>query len=223
MTDAHYILPGVDVSTLTTPQLDGVACIVCANERRPMRPVGTVDGGQVFGCVACLDGEPSGPVLVVGPVATDDNVADLRAYAFDVADQTGTAATYAEHSDYLVTDYAALYVSAVDWEDEDTTALVLVAEALAAGVPVHGPMSPQNATSCELCDLPLNVRPFVGKRGDVVCGTCRHTDTACAHCGEEADDRWMQPVDDGSTWFPVHSGCVDEGRRVDGPNVFVTM
>ncbi|MGW2041066.1 hypothetical protein [Streptomyces virginiae] len=223
MPHSRMTIPGVDVSTLTTPQLDGVACVVCANERRPMRPVGTIDGGQVFGCVTCLDAEPSGPVLVVGPVFTDDNAADLRAFAFDVADQTGTAATFAEHSDYVVTEFAAVYVSSLDWADEDTTALVLVAEALAAGVPVHGPMSPQDATSCELCGMSLDIRPFVGRRrGDVLCGVCRHDDVECSWCGEDADDHDMQPCLNGDTWRLVHAGCVDEGRRVHGPRAFVT-
>lgn len=221
MPHVHLTIPGIDVSTLTAPQRGGEACVVCAGQWVPMRPVGTVDGGQVFGCVACLDGERTGPVLVVGPVLTDDNVAELRAYAFDVADQTGTAATYAEYSDYRVTDYAALYVSAVDWEDEDTTALVLVAEALAAGVAVRGPMSPQHATSCELCGMGLDVRPFVGHRGDVLCGVCRHDDVTCSWCGEDADKDEMRPVETGDTWHLVHAGCVAEGLRVDGPRAFI--
>ncbi|CAL9381103.1 hypothetical protein SUDANB120_01059 [Streptomyces sp. enrichment culture] len=169
-----------------------------------------------------VDAETAGPVLVVGPVLTDGHVADLRAFSCDVAHQTGTTATFAEHSDYRVTDFAAVYVSSVDWDDEDTTALVLVAEALAAGVPVHGPMDPQDATSCELCAMRLTVRPFVGHRGDVLCGTCRHDDVVCAWCGDEADEYDMQPCVDGDTWRLVHAGCVDEGRRADGPHVFVT-
>ncbi|MFD9455347.1 hypothetical protein ACFWBC_19955 [Streptomyces sp. NPDC059985] len=222
MTSVHLTILGIDVSTLTTPQRDGTACVVCAGHWGPMRPVGTIDGGQVFGCVTCLDVEPAGPVLVVGPVLTDENAADLRAFAYDVADQTGTDATFAEHSDYVVTEFAALYVSSLDWDNEDTTALVLVAEALAAGINIHGPMSPQDAASCELCGMGLDVRPFVGLRGDVLCGVCRHDDVECAWCGEEADEFDMQPCLDGDTWRLVHAGCVDEGRRAYGPRAFVT-
>ncbi|MFE9798959.1 hypothetical protein ACFYP6_08810 [Streptomyces goshikiensis] len=224
MTHASFTIPGIDVSTLTANQRDGVACVVCGTERQPMRPVGTVDGGQLFGCISCLDSEPAGPVLVVGQALTSGNVADLRAFAYDVADQVGTSATYAVHIGHVVTDYAALYVSQAECGADDYTAVVLIAEAHSAGIPVYGPMEPAEATRCELCGLWLNVRVIKGDRGDVLCGTCRFLDdVTCGWCGEEADDEEMQPCEFGETWVPVHVACIEEGQRCAGPLTFVTM
>lgn len=39
---------------LTGDQLDGVSCLVCGRDDRPMKPLTTVNGGQVFACTACL-------------------------------------------------------------------------------------------------------------------------------------------------------------------------
>ena len=49
--------PIADPAALTLAQRDGRACVTCRIEIAPMRPVGIVDGVQVFACVSC-DGEP---------------------------------------------------------------------------------------------------------------------------------------------------------------------
>ncbi|WP_327169074.1 hypothetical protein [Streptomyces subrutilus] len=164
------------------------------------------------------------PALVGGPVLTGDNVADLRGFAYDVCDQIGAPATYATHSGYRVTDYAALYISSVEWTSGDVTALVLIAEALSAGVPVHGPQDPRKAVRCDLCAVALNVYVAPGHRGDMLCGVCRYEDVACAWCLEPSDDdARMDPFESGSTWWPAHHGCIAEGLRVHGPEAFVTQ
>lgn len=44
------ITPVFDPSKLTGVQLDGAACVKCHAETDPMKPVGHVNGGQVFAC-----------------------------------------------------------------------------------------------------------------------------------------------------------------------------
>ncbi|MYV76228.1 hypothetical protein GT352_20165 [Streptomyces sp. SID1046] len=163
------------------------------------------------------------PVLVVGPTFTEDGYQALRSYARTVADQTGTPATFASHDDYRTTDFSAVYVAPLEWEADDTAPLVLIAEALAAGVPVHTPQGPADAMACELCEMTINVHVEPGHRGDVLCGQCRFLDLACAHCGEDADhDDYMEVVEADETWVFAHKGCVAEGRRVHGPDAFVS-
>ena len=41
---------------LTPDQLDGLACVGCGSLHGAMRPVGTVDGGQVFAHDGCDEG-----------------------------------------------------------------------------------------------------------------------------------------------------------------------
>jgi len=43
----------IDASTLTTAQRDGSACVHCHATHNPMRPVGILNGVQVFACVTC--------------------------------------------------------------------------------------------------------------------------------------------------------------------------
>ncbi|MFE5516492.1 hypothetical protein ACFQ9Q_02020 [Streptomyces virginiae] len=163
------------------------------------------------------------PALVVGPTLTDDGYQALRSYARTVADQAGVLATFASHDDYRVTDFSAIYVAPLEWDADDTAPLVLIAEALAAGVPVHVPQDPADAMACELCEMTITVYVEPGHRGDVLCGQDRFLDLSCAHCGEGADhDDYMEVVEADETWVFVHKGCVAEGRRVHGPDAFVT-
>ncbi|MFE9792600.1 hypothetical protein ACFYRL_12745 [Streptomyces goshikiensis] len=162
------------------------------------------------------------PVLVVGPTLHEDDYQALRSFARTVADQTGTPAVFASHDDYRVTDFSALYVVPLEWDD-DVTPLLLVAGALVHGVPVHVPQDPANAVACELCSIPLDVYVTPGHAGDILCGQCRYIGIVCAWCGDDADDdEFMEVVECGESWQLVHEGCVSEGRRVQGPDAFIT-
>ncbi|MFE6128841.1 hypothetical protein ACFQ6Q_11300 [Streptomyces sp. NPDC056437] len=146
-------------------------------------------------------------VLVVGPTATPDDVDNLRGYALDVADQIGVSATYALHNEYRVTDFEAVYVLCASTELHDTVGLVLMAEALAAGMPVHEPQSPREAAQC-VCGQSQTVRTVIGEDGSVWCAECRDEVAGCAHCAELPDMEEMALVDRDSTWIPVHAGCL---------------
>ncbi|MFI7618021.1 DUF6907 domain-containing protein [Nonomuraea terrae] len=43
-----------DPATLTPTQLDGIACVACHAEADTMRPVGIINGAQVFACLGCV-------------------------------------------------------------------------------------------------------------------------------------------------------------------------
>ncbi|MEU7913473.1 hypothetical protein [Microbispora bryophytorum] len=58
MNDPNGVL--IDASTLTTAQREGWACIRCHAGHGPMRPVGTLNGVQVFACVTCPPSETNG-------------------------------------------------------------------------------------------------------------------------------------------------------------------
>ncbi|WP_217164258.1 hypothetical protein [Streptomyces sp. AC512_CC834] len=143
--------------------------------------------------------------LVVGPVETDDNRDNLRGYALDVSQQMGHPTTYATHTDYSVTDFAAVFVLGSVTELRDASTLVLVGEALAAGIPVLEPQGPQAAGRCDDCGQAQTIRTVTDEYGDTLCATCRG-EAACAWCGEGADESTML-VENGATWIPAHSGC----------------
>ncbi|MYX02248.1 MULTISPECIES: hypothetical protein [unclassified Streptomyces] len=151
-------------------------------------------------------------VLVVGPTRTADDRAFLQGYAVDVAEETGTVATYALHNDYSVTDFDALYVVGTATTLRDASGLVLVAEALAAGMEVYDSAHPQEAGYC-VCGLGQNVQPLRDERGDIQCFECSGLTMGCAHCGESADVEELEIVKKGSTFSPVHSTCITEARR----------
>ncbi|WP_328336571.1 hypothetical protein [Streptomyces violaceus] len=193
----------------TPAQLDGIACIVCADEDGVMAPVGTVDGCQIFAHRSCVDKPapaPFGPAfLVVGPLATDDDVDNLRGYAMDVATEMGAPTVYATHTDYSVTDFAAVFVLGSIAELRDAPTLVLVAEALAAGMQVLEPQSPQVAGRCDECGQAQTVRTVTDEYGDTLCAGCRE-EVTCAWC-TEASDATMEVVERGEMWVPAHAAC----------------
>ncbi|MCT9140353.1 hypothetical protein [Streptomyces violarus] len=198
------------MARLTPAQLDGIACIVCADEDGAMTPVGTVDGCQVFAHRACVDDETTpalfGPAfLVVGPVETADDVDNLRGYAMDVATELGAPTVYATHSDYSVTDFEAVFLLGSVTELRDAPTLVLVAEALAAGVQVLEPQSPQMAATCDECGQVQTVRTVTDEYGDTLCASCRE-EVTCAWC-TEASDATMETVERGEMWVPAHAAC----------------
>ncbi|CAL9377933.1 hypothetical protein [Streptomyces sp. enrichment culture] len=143
--------------------------------------------------------------LVVGPLATEDDVDNLRGYAFDVAEQMGAPTTYATHTGHSITDFAAVFVLGSVTDLRDTPTLVLVAEALAAGVPVLEPQGPQAAGRCDDCGQRQTIRTVTDEYGDTTCATCRG-EAVCAWCGDDADVS-TEIVERGETWLPVHVGC----------------
>ncbi|MET9206652.1 hypothetical protein ABZW38_16030 [Streptomyces bacillaris] len=161
-------------------------------------------------------------VLVVGPTRTADDRAFLKGYAVDVAEQTGTVTTFALHNDYRVTDFDALYVVGTVTTLRNANGLVLVAEALAAGMPVYDSASPQEAGHC-VCGLAQSVQPLRDERGDIQCFECSGLTMGCAHCGEWADAEELEIVKRGSTFSPVHSTCIAEARREHPRSKIVTV
>ncbi|MEU3986252.1 hypothetical protein AB0F77_40400 [Streptomyces sp. NPDC026672] len=148
-------------------------------------------------------------VLCIGPVATAADVKSLRALAHSVAVELGRPAVWATDADHTVTDYSALYLTGDVTSLRDASTLVLLGEALAAGMDVHEPLA--EVTECP-CGLVLrHTRPFVDEDGEVWCSECRE-ESGCAWCGEWNDMEDLEIVEDGSTWVPVHAGCLDGMR-----------
>ncbi|MFF0837483.1 hypothetical protein ACFYWF_31610 [Streptomyces sp. NPDC003344] len=205
----------IDASNLTTAQLDGVACVVCAGEDGAMVPVDVVDGCQVFAHRACLPTEPAddpAPVLVVGSVATPADVERLRHVAWNVAYELGTRAVFALHNDYRVTDFAAVYLAGDVASLRDASTLVLVGEALAVGMDVHEPLTVEESVTCDCGLVHHFTRPDVDESGDVWCAECRG-ESACTWCFEWNDTEDLEIVEEGDAWVPLHAGCRDRLRR----------
>lgn len=72
-------------------------------------------------------------ILVIGPCSTPNQLADLTAMAYDVADRLHVRAVVANSMEYDVTDYAAVMVG--QSAHESVSATVLWGDALAGGVP----------------------------------------------------------------------------------------
>ncbi|WP_406326666.1 hypothetical protein OG784_27350 [Streptomyces sp. NBC_01617] len=167
------------------------------------------------------DETPASTVLVVGPIHNGDARDFLRGHAVDVAEQTGAVATFALHTNYSVTAYDAVYVLGHAAELRDCATLVLVAEALAAGMPVHDASSPQEAGYC-VCGLAQTVRVLRDRHGVIQCHECLGLTMGCAHCGEYGDAEELTLVEDGATFHPVHITCLEEAQRAQPGAVFVT-
>ena len=162
-----------------------------------------------------------GPVLALGPIDTPDQIDSLRGHAFDVADQMGVPATYATHVDYTVTDYVAVYLTGTVTELRDAPTLVLLGEALAAGMEVHEPQAPQDAAVC-VCGQAQTVRTVVDERGDVWCAECRG-ETGCAWCGEWPDMEDVEIIERGDTFYPAHVVCLDGMRRASSADTLPSV
>ncbi|MFJ2417273.1 hypothetical protein [Streptomyces brevispora] len=211
-------------TNLTPAQREGFSCVVCDGFDGSMSPAGHVDGVQVFAhptCIAQPADEAHSTALVVGPIHNADARAFLRGHAIDVAVQTGTITTYALHTDYSVTDFGALYVLGVATELRDCATLVLIAEALAAGMPVYDASHPQEAGYCG-CGLAQSVRVLRDDKGAIVCHECRDLTMGCSHCGEYGDAEELTLVEGGSSFHPVHTECLAEARRAQPGEVFAT-
>ncbi|MFF9647895.1 hypothetical protein [Streptomyces sp. NPDC014622] len=236
-------------TTLTPAQLDGTACYVCADESAPMRPIGHVDGCQIFACSSHADADetpadvcyvchaetgpfvlvgegddaapvcpdhvdetPEYSVLVVGPTRTRADRARLRDFAHTVATELGATATWAEHSDYDVSDYDAIYDIGLPPSKRDYVSTLLKGEALVSGVPVRERQRIGTLAEC-VCGQPTTVRSVVRADLDVWCQECRGI-SSCAHCLEWVDTDPIVIVESDTTWFQLHAGCLD-GPQVD--------
>lgn len=72
-----------DVSALTDEQRDGTACVLCGRDTAAMRPVGHVDGAQVFACASHGDDEQ--PVTAEESAAALDRLAAKHGVTAEVA------------------------------------------------------------------------------------------------------------------------------------------
>ncbi|MFF9171740.1 MULTISPECIES: hypothetical protein [unclassified Streptomyces] len=200
-----------DASNLTQLQLDGVTCVVCGQiDDRPMTPVGPAPSGLVdlHAHRTCLSTEPASTssVLVIGPTALPSDVERLRHVAWNVAYELGAPAVVAIHADYRVTDFAAVYLTGDVESMRDASTLVLLGEALAAGMDVHEPLNADESVTCDCGLVHHFTRPNVDERGTVWCAECRE-ESGCAHCGEWNDVEDLEIVQNGDAWIPLHPGC----------------
>ncbi|MFI9562413.1 hypothetical protein [Streptomyces rishiriensis] len=146
-------------------------------------------------------------VLIVGPSSTPADVKALRALAHNVAYELGRAATWATDTDHDVRGYAAVYTTCPVTELRTDPALLLVGEALAAGVDVHEPLSADEVLTCDCGLVHRHTRPYVDERGAVWCNECTGSDV-CGGCGEEFDEEDAMIVERAATYYPMHPGCV---------------
>ncbi|WP_406391614.1 hypothetical protein OG806_09780 [Streptomyces sp. NBC_00882] len=151
------------------------------------------------------------PVLVVGPVATPADVKALRALAYNVAHELGRPVTWATDADHTITDYAAVYLGDVA-SLSDAPTLVLVAEALVAGMLVYDALTADEVTECPCGLVSRHTRPHVDESGEVFCAECSG-ESGCAWCGEWNDTEDLEIVESGSTFYPLHAGCLAGMRR----------
>ncbi|OEJ57891.1 hypothetical protein BGM19_07850 [Streptomyces agglomeratus] len=152
------------------------------------------------------------PVLVIGPVATPGDVADLHAYAFDVCDQTGAPAVVATHNGYDVRHFSAVYVYGPTLSDGvslDPVAVVLMAEAIAYGVDLVEPQPLILDADCEACGQRQTLTTVRDAgTSEVFCLDCRGEAPGCAWCLE--DDETAPILVDGA-WVPLCHPC---GKRM---------
>ncbi|MGW0312341.1 hypothetical protein [Streptomyces flavidovirens] len=153
-------------------------------------------------------------VLVIGPVATPGDVADLRAFAFDVCDQTGAPAVVATHNDYDVRHFSKVYVygpTLSDGVSMDPVAVVLMAEAIAYGVDLVEPQPLALDANCEACGQRQTLATLRdADTSEVFCLDCRGDAPGCAWCFE--DDVTSPVLVDGA-WVPFCSPCGKQMRR----------
>ncbi|WP_432019887.1 hypothetical protein [Streptomyces sp. 1222.5] len=147
------------------------------------------------------------PVLVLG-----SDVEHLRHVAWNLAYELGTPAVMALHTDYRVTDFAAVYLAGDVESLRDASTLVLLGEALAAGMDVHEPLTADEAVTCD-CGLNHHfTRPDVDADGTVWCAECSG-ESVCAWCGEWNDTEDLEIVAEADAFVPLHAGCREGLRR----------
>ncbi|MFF3330001.1 hypothetical protein ACFYWX_10650 [Streptomyces sp. NPDC002888] len=160
--------------------------------------------------------------LVVGPTNTPSDIEHLRHVAFNITFELGAPAVYATHTDHRVTDFAAVYLTGDVTSLRDASTLVLVGEALAAGVPVHEPLTDDESVTCDCGLVHHYTRPHVDERGEVWCAECSG-DSACTWCLEWNDVEDLEIVESGEAYVPLHAGCLDGIRRAESSARLVAL
>ncbi|MYS37906.1 hypothetical protein K388_00316 [Streptomyces sp. KhCrAH-43] len=166
---------------------------------------------------------PARTALVVGPISTADERDRLRKFGIDVAVQVGAQVTVALHTDHAVSDYEAVYTLGSRVELRDSEGLVLVAEALAAGMEVEDTPDPKDCGTCD-CGRLVTVHPRWNREGELVCTECSGWAPECAHCASDHSDfepLEIVPIDD--TFYPVHPACLAEARQMYAGCEFATV
>ncbi|MFI6897591.1 hypothetical protein ACIBM4_26105 [Streptomyces sp. NPDC050256] len=204
----------LNLSNLTAAMLHGVACVVCAYEDGDMIPVGHFDGGhfdggQLFAHEICTAQPVAGmpTVLVIGPVTSDDERADLTSLASDVTDQLGFPTIIGTTADVDVRNFAAVVVCGPALHDAESviaTPMILEAQAYADDVPVLHKMPYADSAPCDGCGMPLTIAAARDERGELFCMACTDDTLGCVQCGD--DDRDTEPVFVKGAWLPLCSG-----------------
>ncbi|MCQ9134129.1 hypothetical protein [Streptomyces hilarionis] len=158
--------------------------------------------------------QPLVPVLVTGPASTPADVKALRALAYNIAYELGRAVTWATGTDHDVRDYAAVYTTCPVTELSTDPALLLVGEALAAGVDVGEPLSADEVVECPCGLVGRHTRIPVGEDGEPHCNECRGADV-CGWCGESLEDD-ATLVERGTAFYPLHPACAAESFPTTG-------
>ncbi|SEC33328.1 hypothetical protein SAMN04490357_1744 [Streptomyces misionensis] len=149
------------------------------------------------------------PVLVLGNTSTPADVEHLRHVAWNLAYELGAPVVFATHTDYRVTDFAAVYL-ANDLEamlDAPAPTLILLGEALLAGIDVHDPLTADEAVTCDCGLVHHFTQPHIDAEGVVWCAECRE-ESACAWCFEWNDVEELTIVEQGDAFVPLHAGCL---------------
>ncbi|RRQ89709.1 hypothetical protein [Streptomyces griseofuscus] len=160
----------------------------------------------------------SAPVLVLGNTGTPSDVEHLRHVAWNVAYELGAPVVFAMRADYRVTDFAAVYL-ANDLEAVlDAPTLVLLGEALLAGIDVHDPLTADEAVTCDCGLVHHYTRPHIDAEGVVWCQECCG-ESACTWCLEWNDVEDLTIVRQGDTFIPLHAGCLSGLRSSTSSSV----
>ncbi|TXS47634.1 hypothetical protein [Streptomyces sp. OR43] len=147
-------------------------------------------------------------LLVVGPVATEDERADLLMVAGDVTDQLGFPTIIGTTADVDVRDFVAVVVCGPALHDAESaigTAMILEAEAALHDVPVIYKQKSSDNAPCDGCGAYLTIAAVRDENGELFCPACTGDSLGCARCGE-VDERDIEPVYVDGGWVPLCSG-----------------
>ncbi|CAK7279919.1 hypothetical protein [Streptomyces misionensis] len=160
----------------------------------------------------------STPVLVLGNTSTPADVEHLRHVAWNIAYEMGAPAVFATHTDYRVTDFAAVYLANDLEAMVDAPTVVLLGEALLAGIDVHDPLTADEAVTCDCGLIHHYTRPHIDAEGVVWCAECRE-ESACAWCFQWNDVEELTIVEQGDAFVPLHAGCAAGPRPATSRSV----
>ncbi|MFF4931004.1 hypothetical protein ACFY2H_19170 [Streptomyces griseofuscus] len=160
----------------------------------------------------------SAPVLVLGNTDSPSDVEHLRHVAWNLAYELGTPAVFALHAGYSPENFAAVYLASDMEAMADAPTLVLLGEALVAGVVVHDPLTADEAVTCDCGLVHHFTRPYADADGVVWCSECRE-ESACAWCFEWNDVENLTIVEQGNAFIPLHTGCLSGLRSSTSASV----